>query len=239
MAIILVVDDDSSLREALVEHLRDEGHEARGVGDAASLRHTLASCPVDLLLLDLGLPDEDGLVLTIELRRKYPQLGIVMVTARDGLADRISGLRLGADAYVVKPFHFGELSAVVDSVLRRTPAPAPSPGPAPEARTGENTAWLLDSITWELIRPGATTGLKLSPGEYHFVHALAQAPSQRASRAQLVVAVSANPTTYDPRNLDALLRRLRRKIEAATGGHAPIQAVHAQGYVFTAPLVLR
>ncbi|MFN3077734.1 MAG: response regulator transcription factor [Alphaproteobacteria bacterium] len=231
MASIMVVEDDEVLRGTLVDYLTEEGHGVRGVGDAGSLRQVMTDEQVDLVLLDLGLPDEDGLVLTIEMRRKYPGLAIVMLTGRDRLADRVSGLRLGADAYVVKPFQFGELAAIVDSVLRRVRPPAMVES-QPAAESGE-ARWRLNRLTWELYPPGATKGIKVSAGEYHFLKALADAPGHKISRIQLVEAVSANPKTYDPRNLDALLRRLRRKIEAAVGQSLPIRAIHALGYAFT------
>lgn len=236
MPTILVTEDDTPLRETLLDHLRDEGYEAIGASTASEMRAVLASRLVDLALLDLGLPDEDGLVLSIELRRRCPHLALIMVTGRDRLADRVSGLRLGADAYVVKPFQFAELSAVIESVLRRTCQSSPrQPGPSASHRG----AWILDIGKWQVAAPeGKTSPIKLSAGEFHFLRTLAEAPGHQARRVQLIDAVSANPANYDPRNLDALLRRLRRKVEAAAGIAIPIQAVHAQGYAFTGRIEL-
>ena len=236
MVSVLVLEDDIVTREILIGDLTDHGYQVRAVTTAAQLWNSLSQHQPDLVLLDLGLPDEDGLVVATELRRKYPLLGLVMLTARDRLADRITGLRLGADAYVSKPFHFGELSAVMDSVLRRLHGASADPS-VPEPSDGE---WTLDCVTWRLLPPPCTTGeVKLSTNEFNFLKALARSPQQQVDRWAVVTSVSSNPNTYDQRSLDALLRRLRKKITDVTGLPAPIQTIHARGYIFTARLALQ
>ena len=236
MTSILVIDDDPIVRNVLIGDLLEEGFDVQGVADAAAMWAFLSSSAVDLVLLDLGLPDVDGLVVATELRRKHPHTAIIMITARDGLADRISGLRLGADAYVVKPFHFGEVSAVIDSVLRRTHISAVSAAADKPQTTGNE--WILDYANWTLTPPGpSSTKIKLSTNEFYFLQVMAASPKQHASRTQLIQSVCANPDNYDQRNLDAILRRLRIKISTAIGAPAPIQVIHAKGYIFTAPLL--
>ncbi len=133
-ALIAVVDDEEALRSAVVDYLRMEGLEAVGADGGAALDAILAERPVDLVILDVNMPGEDGFSIARRLRAAGP-VGVIMLTAKSGLVDRVVGLEIGADDYVAKPFDLRELLARVRAVLRRLNAPAPAAVPA-EAESG-------------------------------------------------------------------------------------------------------
>lgn len=136
---LLVVDDDASVRELLVEYLADQGFDVRAVGDGAAMHAAIEEAPPDLVLLDLRLPGEDGLTLARRLRETL-DVGIVMVTASGDVVDRVVGLEIGADDYIAKPFDPRELLARVRSVLRRLQARAPDEATATSAAPPPATA---------------------------------------------------------------------------------------------------
>src|SRR5690606_6397825 len=149
---ILIVDDEEGIRELLLAYLSDFGFEVAAVSDGGEMRRHLAEHPVDLVLLDLGLPQEDGLVLARELRSRNDVPGIVIITGRGEPVDRILGLELGADDYIAKPFELREVVARVRSVLRRLrpaeAAAAASPAaPSPSGDCAERfefDGWCVD-----------------------------------------------------------------------------------------------
>ena len=242
MARVVVVEDEAELREEIVAFLAMtlSGTVVRGARDGIEMDRLMAEGPADIVVLDVGLPGEDGLSIAARLRRAGP-IGIIMLTARGLVQDRVLGLETGADSYLVKPFDLRELAATIDSLRRRlalaAPA-APAPSPAPKPAAPERRTWVFDPVAWEIC---ATNGrsARLTRAELGFLGRLIEQPGAPVSRNDLVRAIGRDEAEYDHRSLDTLVRRLRRKIEAATGLPLPVASAHAVGYVFTAGVVTR
>lgn len=221
---IVVVEDEEALREETVFHLQRAGHSVSGVGSAAALYRHLAIAPVDLIVLDLGLPDEDGLSVAAHIQaRGY---GVVMLTARSAMDDRIRGLQQGADAYLAKPVDFGLLLATITSVNRRlgaVPVAPVAPIPPPE--------WLLDSANWILHAPDGQT-IPLTAKENGLLKMLFAAPGVAVERRALMRSLQAGVDSFDSHRLEALVSRLRHKIAQHTPLSLPIRTVHGVGYAF-------
>jgi DNA-binding response OmpR family regulator len=222
MAWIAVVEDNADLLDDVMLALERAGHQASGFGTAAAFWAGVQAQWPDLVVLDLGLPDADGLAVAQCLREQAPTTAVVMLTARTALQDRLLGWQQGADAYLCKPVHLCELVAVVEAQLRRRP----------EASAGE---WVIDSFHLTLNPPDGEP-LLLSHAECQVLLALAQAPEQKARRRELVEAMGANYLDFDERRLENIMSRLRSKIAAAGIETAQLRAVRGLGYTFTAPL---
>jgi two-component system OmpR family response regulator len=222
---LLVVDDDPDIRELVIEQLAREGYALQAAKDVAGVRAALAAGPLDLIVLDLGLPDGDGLALCRQLRAEGHDGAIIMVTARDSAIDRVLGLELGADDYLTKPFEPRELSARVRNLLRRRP-PAARPGGAHVARFGR---WRLDLVKRRLIAPDDSL-VMLSSTEFDILNRLVEAPNQPLSRETLLPSRAA--TAAFDRTIDNQISRLRHKLAAA--GADLILTVRNQGYLLAA-----
>jgi DNA-binding response OmpR family regulator len=225
---VLFVEDDVDLREELSEYLGACGYRVRGVGSVAEAETALVES-FDLLLLDINLPDGSGLALCHRLR-PHIQSGIVMCTGRSERDLRISGLKGGADAYLLKPVDPDELEATLASVLRRVVTTVKSPGgmlsvPLP-------AQWRLDRTRHVLY---TTTGcvIELSPGETLLLARILDQPQQQLSRDALLSAFEAAGTPSDGRRLEALASRLRRKVLDKACLELPLQSVYGSGYCFT------
>ncbi len=226
MTRIGLIEDNLDYRTEVAFHLKRSGFEIALESNGVDVDTQLARCPCDLLLLDLGLPVEDGLVIARRLRRRQPGLGIVMLTARCGLDDRLTGLEEGADAYLVKPVDFRELIATLHSVQRRLTAATPPSG-----------AWSLMPATLS-IRSPAGEAIALTATEMDLLKCLAAAAPEPVSREALAAAMGHPEFDFDYRRLEVAFSRLRKKIETATAGDSPIRAARGRGYVFAAPLRL-
>ena len=224
MTYILVVEDEPSLRADLVDYLTICGYTATGVGDARSFEAAFSSREPDILILDIGLPDGNGLDLARQARARS-DCGILMLTAHSETEMRVEGLDSGADTYLVKHTSLTEIAATVRSLLRRLDRVGRT-GPA-----GGN--WRFDPSNWVLIAPNETI-LPLTATEVAFMTALIAAKGSICPRNTLLQAVSRPGAPANERNLDAIVRRLRRKVESTTGTKAPIHMVYGQGYLFTA-----
>jgi DNA-binding response OmpR family regulator len=224
MTRIGLIEDNIDYRDNLAFFLRREGFEIVFESDGHEIDHTLAQHPCDLILLDLGLPDEDGLSIARRLRKEHPALGIVMLTARGSLGDRLAGLNEGADAYLVKPVDMLELAATLTAVQRRLTVTAP---------LAEAWVLLVDTLT---IRSPAGEVISLTVTETELLKTLASAAPKLVSRDQLSVAMGR--TAYDEQHrwVEVTFSRLRKKIETGTASEAPIRAARGQGYVFAAPI---
>lgn len=222
MAWIAVVEDNADLLDDVLLALERAGHQPSGFGSAAAFWSGVQDRLPDLVVLDLGLPDADGLSVARQLREQAPSITVVMLTARTALQDRVQGWQQGADAYLCKPVHLSELVAVVEAQLRRRP----------EAAAIE---WVIDSFHLTLSPPDGEP-LGLSHAECQVLLALANAPEQRARRRELVEAMGANYLDFDERRLENIMSRLRSKIAAAGIESAQLRAVRGLGYTFTAPL---
>ncbi len=228
---LAVVEDNPDLREELVFHLSRQGHAVTGLADGVALDAHLAAAEVDVLVLDLGLPGEDGLAIAARLRRTHPQLAIAMLTARGQLEDRLLGLKTGADIYLVKPVDMRELSAVVESLYRRLHRVA-----AAEADTAAQ--WRLDAYTMELRSP-ARESVMLTPTEFNLMQELAAAAPEPATRARLAEAIGHPEPDFDYRRLETAMSRLRKKIESRCDEGSPLRSARNVGYVFAAQIKVR
>lgn len=223
---VLVVEDDEELRERiLVPGLRGAGFAACGVGSALEMYRELLSRDADVVVLDVGLPDEDGFDAAAHLR-ETTRAGIVMLTGRQSSRDRVRGLDTGADAYLVKPVDMAVLVATVRSVLRRTQA-TPSTTP-PQHSDGR---WNLAADGWHLVAPDGARVL-LGHGERVLLERLARERGTVVARDVLAPELIAAMEDFDPHRIEMLVHRLRRKVLAATGLRLPLETVRGAGYVF-------
>ncbi|PVE54581.1 DNA-binding response regulator [Arthrobacter sp. TPD3018] len=222
---ILVVDDDASIRDAIADFLGGHGYAVRTARNAAACDHELAQAPVDLIVLDVMMPGEDGLSLC---RRLAPAgTAILMLSALDAVTDRIVGLEVGAWDYLTKPFEPRELLARVRALLRRPGAERA------DANTNDGVSfagWWLD-MEQRRLRDPAGRPLLLSEGEHALLAAFVRRPGRILTRdALLDLARGLDATSYD-RAIDIAVSRLRRKLGDAD--HAPlIETVRGVGYRF-------
>ncbi len=232
---ILVVDDDRQLTSFLERLLGKHGFLATAVGSAAQMRAALARHRFDLIVLDIGLPDSDGMELTRELRREH-RIPIVMLTARDEVFDRIVGLELGADDYVTKPFEPRELLARIKAVLRRTSAGDQDDGFALPARRHLSFGGLtLDLYARALTCDKDESAIPLTEREFLLLRVLAEHSGQALSREHILTLVYGNSTMITDRAIDTQMSRLRRKLaEYTEPDQTIIRTVHGEGYVLAA-----
>ena len=228
---ILVVDDDPEIGSLLERYLGKHGFGVVVAGDGAGLRAAMAQRAFDLVLLDLGLPGEDGLSLLRDLQQGW-RGPVIVISGRGEAVERVVGLELGADDYVTKPFEFRELLARVRSVLRRARPPAVDV--APPARTQlEFDALRLDVEGRRLLdRNGQDAGL--TTGEFELLLAFVGRPNQVLSRDQLMNALHGRDAGPMDRTIDMQVGRLRRKIEVDPAQPQLLKSVRGAGYVFTA-----
>jgi DNA-binding response OmpR family regulator len=218
---VLMLEDDELLREhVLAPQLRRFGFEVKTIGKASELSPFLQSCWPDILLLDVGLPDGDGFQVTRRVRAEIGDIGIVMLTGRGEMVDRVRGLSEGADAYLSKPVDIDLLAATLYSLARRLRF-------APSATVG---TWKLDAEGWCLLSPtGGVVALTKTEGR--LLGRLLEQANQVVSRADLINVLTANAYDFDPHRLDSLIHRLRKKIQRVLGTPLPLNAVHGEGYV--------
>lgn len=228
---ILVVEDDPDIRELITAQLAREPRRVEAVGSVADLRRRLAAQPVDLLILDLNLPDGDGLDVCRDLRAAGHQGAIMMVTAREGPVDRILGLELGADDYLTKPFEPRELLARVRNLLRRSRLiDSGAPRVARFARFGP---WRLDLHQRRLVNAQDRL-VMLSSAEFRLLTRFIEAAGHVLSREELLPERSA--TVAFDRSIDIQVSRLRHKLAGEPGGADLILTVRNEGYVMPGPI---
>jgi two-component system phosphate regulon response regulator OmpR len=249
---LVVVDDETDLREAVAEYLTRRGFDVRRAEDGAALRRLLAERPADLVVLDVSMPGEDGLTLARWLRSES-DIGIVMLTAAGDVVDRVVGLEVGADDYIAKPVDLRELLARLRAVLRRReatsaatltappPAPAPLAAPAPppvepaageaqgaRIRMGRN---LLDVAQRRLFGADGRE-IPLGAAEFALLLAFAERPNRVLSRETLLDLAHARGDEHFDRSIDVRIARIRRKVEAVPDQPRVIRTVRGAGYVF-------
>lgn len=227
---LLLVEDQRSIREPLAQFLGKQGFRVTHVGDAQSARARLAAYAIDLAILDIMMPGEDGLSLTRHIRATS-DVPVILLTARAEETDRIVGLEMGADDYVVKPFSPRELAARVKVVLRRASAGARQN--PPEANSYAFAGWVLKTGERALIDSGGVS-VALSTGEYHLLLALVQRPRQVLTRDQLLDLTQGREAQAFDRAIDNQISRLRRKIETDTKAPEIIKTVWGGGYTLAA-----
>lgn len=229
--LILICDDDPEVGALLRRSLEAAGYGTRVVGDGAALRDALNSRVPDLVVLDLMLPGDDGLVLLREIRARH-DLPVIILTGRGEPLDRVIGLELGADDYLGKPFEPRELVARVRSVLRRT-TPKEVGAASEPAGCLRFEGWTLDLVARELLSPSGDP-VVLTAAEFDLLAELAKRPGRVLSRDQLLeLARRRSGTPYD-RSIDVHVMNLRRKIEADARNPHLIKTVYGAGYIFTA-----
>jgi two-component system phosphate regulon response regulator OmpR len=227
---IVVVDDDALIRDLLRRYLTQEGFEVLLAEDSKALGRVLTRETVDLIVLDLMLPGEDGLSICRRLRAANDSTPIIMLTAKVEDVDRIVGLEVGADDYLPKPFNPRELLARIHAVLRRRPVLEAPGAPAKEAMTVTFGPFEFDLALRRLCKEGEQ--IPLTTGEFSMLKALVRHPRQPLSRDKL--AQLARGREFEPfdRSLDVQISRLRKMIESDPAHPRFIQTVWGMGYVF-------
>lgn len=224
---VALLEDDVELREQiLLPGLRERGLSATGFASAAELYLQLPRCSYDILVLDVGLPDQDGFTVARYLRT-CSAMGIVMLTGRGGADDRVRGLTMGADAYLAKPVNLDVLAATLHSLGRRLSSPSAATAPAAEA------GWHLHANGWSLVAPGGGS-VTLSQAERCVLGLLLARRGEAVSREALIAALTPDVYDFDPHRLETLVHRLRRKVSAGTRESLPLRALHGVGYVLVA-----
>lgn len=229
---ILVVEDDPTVRSFIEEYLGSQGYRMSGARDGTTMRHIFAKQDVDLVILDLMLPGEDGLELAREIRSES-NVPIIMVTGRADIVDRVVGLEIGADDYIPKPFEARELLARVRSVLRRSQRGG---SVKTEPRSPQSLAvfagWRLDLGRRQLHGPDGEE-VKLTSAEFDLLAAFVNNPDKVLSRDRLLDLVYGREMFPFERSVDVLVMRLRGKIELDRANPVLIKTVRGSGYVFT------
>ena len=223
MTTVLVVEDEIEIARVVRDYLRNAGFEVIVVGDGGSAVASVRSAKPDLLVLDLGLPGRDGLDVAREIRR-WSDTPIVMLTARGDETDRIVGLEIGADDYVVKPFSPKELVARVRAVLRRTRTAARGDEFVRAGDVEIDTAKMRVSV--------GGTQVDLTPTEFQLLATLAREPGRVFTRSQLLDAVHGFSLETYERAIDGHIRNLRRKLEPDDAAPKYVRTVHGVGYRF-------
>jgi two-component system OmpR family response regulator len=230
---VLIVDDDREIRELVGNYLKKNGLRTTLAADGRQMRAFLESSQVDLIVLDIMLPGDDGLVLCRELRAgKHRATPVLMLTARDDETDRIVGLEMGADDYLVKPFSARELLARVNAVLRRTRMLPPNMLLNEPARLLKFGAWRLDTTARHLLDEQDTV-VALSGAEYRLLRVFLDHPQRVLSRDQLLTLTQGREADLFDRSIDLLVSRVRQRLLDDARDPAYIKTVRSEGYVFS------
>jgi DNA-binding response OmpR family regulator len=231
---ILIVDDDPRLRRLLGRFLLREGYQVREAGNADEMRRALMLGVVDLVLLDLMLPGEDGLSLTRELRASS-DVAIVMLTGKGSTTDKVVGLEVGADDYVTKPFDERELLARIRTVLRRSSGRARPPTNAPERRMARFGGFAVDLVAHEVQAPDGSP-VEFTGNEFQLLASLIARPQHALSRQEILELLFRRDWSPSDRSIDVLVAKLRRKLGDDPRHPHLIKTVRGVGYKFTAPV---
>lgn len=229
---ILVVDDEASIREPLARYLAKQGFRTTEAANAAEARSMIGAYGIDLVLLDIMMPGEDGLSLTRHLREKG-DMPVILITARSEETDRIVGLEMGADDYVVKPFSPRELVARIRTVLRRS---AQGTRVASTAAGFRFAGWTLKTLEQTLHDPDGTL-VPLSGGELRLLQTLVERAGQVLTRDQLLDLTQGREAGPFDRAIDNQISRLRKKLEEDPRNPKLIKTVWGGGYRLTAEVV--
>ncbi|MBX6422832.1 response regulator transcription factor [Thermosulfurimonas sp. F29] len=222
---ILVIEDDANLRAFLSRGLREAGFSVEEAPDALSAEFLLGETEVDLVILDLMLPDIDGFDLLRRIRRRYPRLPVLILSARSTVEDRVRGLELGSDDYLTKPFSFAELLARVKALLRRT-----APGPEPEEilRAG--------SLEMDLKRREVRVdgrAVELSPKEFALLEYLLRNRGRVLTKIQILERIWGYQFSPESNIVEVYICRLRDKLGLKQGRRPLIRTIRQVGYILT------
>lgn len=224
---ILVTDDEEQVRDMLSEFLMAQGFRVAVAGDASQARRSMLEAPAQLALIDVSMPGEDGLSLAQHFRRSYP-VGIILVTARESIVDRVAGLEIGADDYVVKPFDPRELLARIRSVLRRTSSTAATARGEGRVQFGR---CVLDLGSHRLYGENAVE-IAITSMEFDLLQAFARCPNRVLSRDQIVALTQSRDWQPLDRSVDIRISRLRKRIEPDPDKPQTLKTVRGIGYMF-------
>jgi DNA-binding response OmpR family regulator len=222
MSEIILLEDERILRRELADFLAQKGHVVAAVGSLAEFDHCFKPERHVIAIIDIGLPDGNGLDLVRRLRAQKMRLGVIILTARSSMPDKLDGLECGADHYLPKSTDLAELAGVVAALARRLDA------------GGLSLRWILQSAGRTLIPPGQPA-VDLSPQDFAVLKTIIAGEGQAVSRRTIVNALGNDYDTTDPARLDTQMRRLRRKVAEATGKELPIKTLRNEGYQFHAP----
>jgi two-component system phosphate regulon response regulator OmpR len=229
---IVVVEDEAAQRQLLVDYLARQNFRVDGVDGGTALRRLVEREMPALIMLDVGLPGEDGFALARWMRERSGRIGIIMVTAASDTVDRVVGLEIGADDYIAKPFEPRELLARVRSVLRRASGAAASPAGGARVRMGRR---LLDLERRVLIEPQDGSEEPLAASEFDLLKVLAENPNRPLMRDWLLEVTAHRDLEAFDRAIDLRIVRLRRKIEVDPAHPEAIRTVRGIGYMFVPP----
>ena len=245
---IAVVDDEPDITRLLAGYLKGQGFRVTELASGAALMALLRGDPPDLVLLDLGLPGEDGFAIARQLREHW-RCGLIIVSGRGDAIDKVVGLEVGADDYVTKPFDLRELLARIKAVARRlSPRPdaavtAPVPASAPSDGGGQSRRWCfdvwqLDGAARRLTGPGDVE-VALTSGEFDLLCVFVQRGGRVLSRDALLEATRGHAAGPFDRSIDVQVGRLRKKIEADADAPQLIKTVRGAGYILVPPVTAR
>lgn len=232
---LLVVDDDADIRDLLARYLGEHGFGVVTAADGRQMRACLDRQQVDLVVLDLMLPGEDGTQLCRWLRAQS-DIPIIMLTARSDKLERVVGLELGADDYVTKPFEPRELVARIRAVLRRARPGRTLPETQPESGCFRFSGWRLDPVQ-RMLWNAEGAAVDLTPGEFDLLLTFLQNPRQVLDRERLLDRSRGREGGPFDRAIDVQVSRLRRKLEDTHPSPSLIQTVRGAGYIFTARVI--
>lgn len=232
---IAILDDEQDITELLARYLAGHGFRTTELHRGADLLALMPRDPPALVLLDLGLPGEDGFAIARQLREHW-RCGLVIVTGRGDAVDKVVGLEIGADDYVTKPFDLRELVARIKAVLRRTTAlmpaaPATPPAAPPSGERLEFAGWCLDLAARRLLDP-ADLEVALTAGEFDLLSTLVRHPGRVLSRDFLLEQTRGRAAGPFDRTIDVQIGRLRRKLEVDAENPQLIKSVRGAGYIF-------
>src|SRR3974390_1411130 len=230
---ILIVDDHREMRDLVSRALAKEGFRVSTAGDGKTMRKVMADANIDLVLLDLMLPGEDGLSLCRSLRAES-DIPSIMLTARGDEVDRVIGLEMGADDYLPKPFGSRELIARIRAVLRRNPTRAPT-AQEDKPKRYRFERWTFGVDKRELVGADGVA-VPLSTGEFDLLLALVEHPQRTLSRDQLLDLARHRAANAFDRSIDTQVSRLRKKLDRTPAEPTIIKTIWGGGYIFT-PLV--
>jgi two-component system, OmpR family, response regulator len=229
---VILVEDDLILRESISEYLSLSGIMVTEAGSSMEFYARLSSRMFSVAVVDVSLPDQSGLVIA-EYLRANTDTGVILLTARETVEDRVAGYAAGADIYLVKPVDSRELLAAIISLSQRRKHSAA----AQQTRNSSLQTWTLDRCAWQL-RPPMSPPVPLTAKELSFLELLAASPGMTITRDKLLDSIYGRHDDYTSRALDSMVRRLRHKISGIAPQQSPIKTTHAVGYSFSSQLTV-
>jgi len=226
---VLAVEDDPAIRQMLADYLGEHGYAVALAANGAAMRAELEKARPAVVLLDIGLPGEDGLTLARYVRERYADIGIIMVTGAADVVDRVAGLEVGADDYIAKPFDLRELRARLKSVLRRLEK-APGREAPRDARVSIGSC-LLD-LKAHTLSDARGRDVPITSMEFDLLKALVEHPNQVLTRDQLLTLTRNREWEPFDRSIDIRITRLRRKVEDDPARPRVIRTVRGAGYMY-------